>query len=282
MSATKTKPGTAVATQEDNLPLSPEELEALRAQQEAEYDDEGLSVPILKIGQPLTREVQNEQAEAGEFINTLSGEGLGTKVEFVAAYYQKGRFAADRESGRAYVAFGSTIPAHWADLVGDEFVDTPFDEYPDAEEMYKERVNRKEIPWGKGPLVSTTHNYTGLVIPAAVEGDDEVPEPQPVRLSLQRTNVPAHRRIRQLHRSLGRSKNLWDIVFELGTEKKTFDRGASHLLTVKIGRQPTAEERAAAAELAVFTAAGRVSDNSASDSATDKPVEPDAQGGLAV
>lgn len=281
MSPVKDKPGKAVATQEDNLPISPEELAALQAQQEEEYGDDLFQTPILKIGQPLTREVQSEQAEAGEFINTLTGEGIGTKIGFIVSYYQKGRFAADRDSGRAYVAFGSTIPASWSDLVGEEFVGTPFDEYPDAEETYKERVNRKEIPWGKGPLVSTTHNFTGLALVSGVEGEDD-PEPQPVRLSLQRTNMPAVRRILTLKKASLRNRPFWEVVFDLGTEKKQFDRGAAHLLTVKLGRQTTPEERAVAADLALAVAAGRVSDNQEQAEAGSKPVEPDAKGGLAV
>ncbi len=277
------KESTAVAVKQETLPgvLTPEELSTLQAQQEQEYGDDLFTFPILKIGQPLTREVQSEQAEAGEFINTLTGEGIGTKIGFIVSYYQKGRFAADRDSGRAYVAFGATIPDAWGDLVGEEFVGTPFDEYPDAEEVYKERVNRKEIPWGKGPLVSTTHNFSGLALVSAVEGDED-PEPQPVRLSLQRTNMPAVRRILSLKKASLRNRPFWEVVFDLGTEKKQFDRGAAHLLTVKLGRQTTPEERTLAGELALAVAAGRVSDNSVQAEAGDKPVEPDTKGGLGI
>jgi hypothetical protein len=127
---------------------SPEE-EAILAAQNQEYDDTPLQTPILKIGQPLTREVQDELAEAGEFINTLSGEVLGDSVEFIVAFYNRGRFASDKDSGRAYVAFSDSIPDHWAELVGEEYVGTPFAEYPDAEERYKERVNNDEIEWAR-------------------------------------------------------------------------------------------------------------------------------------
>jgi hypothetical protein len=258
---------------------TPEELALLQQQQASEFDDDLFQTPILKIGQPLTREVQAEQAEAGEFINTLTGEGLGDKIGFVVAYYQKGRFAADRDSGRAYVAFDSVIPEAWADLVGDDFVGTPFTEYPDAEESFKRRVNNKEIEWGKGPLVSTTHNFTGLAIVSGIgDAEDEL---QPVRLSLQRTNMPAVRKWVTLIKSL-RNRPQWDKVFDLGTEKKSFDRGAAHLLTVRIGRDTNADEREAAVELAQAVAAGRVSDNSVEAESAGKPVEPDAKGGLGV
>lgn len=275
-------PSTEVAAKDEAVGLiSPDELAALQAQQASEYDDDLFQTPILKIGQPLTKEVVADQAEAGEFINTMTGEGIGNAIGFVVSYYQRGRFAADRDSGRAYVAFGDTIPAAWEPLVGESFVGTRFDEYPDAEETYKTRVNNKEIEWGKGPLVSTTHNFTGHAIVSPVEGSDEEPELQPVRLSLQRTNMPAVRKWTTLLRSL-RNKASWDKVFDLGTERKEFAKGVAHLLTVRLGRDTTPEERAAAVELAQAVAAGRVSDNQASASVADRPEQPDAKGGLAV
>lgn len=259
-----------------------QELAAIEAAQEGEIGDDLFQTPILKIGQPLTREVAEEQAEAGEFINTLTGEGLGNKVSFVVAYYQKGRFAADRDSNRAYVAFGDTIPDHWSDLVGDEFVGTPFAEYNDAEERFKERVNAKEIPWGSGPLVSTTHNFTGLALVSPPEGSDEDEELQPVRLSLQRTNVPAVRKLLTLKRASLRNKPFWDKTFDLSTTNKKFDRGNAYILNVRLGRDTTADEKAAAVELAQAVVAGRTRDNAEAAAEGDKPTEPKAAGGLDV
>jgi hypothetical protein len=197
----------------------------------------------------------------------------------VVAFYQKGRFAADRDTNRSYAANGTdVIPAHWADLVGEEFVGTPFSEYPDAEEQYKKRVNAKEIQWGKGPLISTTHVFTGI---ALVEDlvTQEV-ELQPVRLSLQRTNVPVVKKWMTLRQSKLRNKPFWDKVFTLETEKKTYDRGMAYNLKVSLGRDTSAEEREAAVQLAQAVMAGRVADNA--EGAVDAPVEPDAKGGLGL
>jgi hypothetical protein len=121
-----------VANEEQARQLALQETaDALAAQQESEYDDdEVLSTPILKVGQALTKEVTEGEAEAGEFINTLTNEGLGDTVEFIPAYYNKGRFASDKKTGRSFVAFGPEIPDNWADLVGEKFVGTPFAEYP--------------------------------------------------------------------------------------------------------------------------------------------------------
>ncbi len=277
-------PSTAVAKPAkatDLATVTPEELEALLAQQDDEIEDDLLQTPIIKIGQPLTKEVQNGDAEAGEFINTLTGEGVGTKIGFIVSYYQKGRFAADRDSGKAYVAFGDTIPEAWSDLVGDEFVGTPFSEYPDAEETYKARVNKKEIEWGRGPIVSTTHNFTGFALVPSAD-PDEPDEMQPVRLSLQRTNVPMVRKILTLKKAALRGKPFWGVVFEMGTARKEFNKGIAYLLSVKLGRKTTPEECQEAVQLAQAVAAGRVVDNSASESAADKPAEPDAKGGLGI
>jgi len=267
---------------EGNLPISPEDLAALQAQQESEIDNDSFQTPILKIGQPLTKEVRAEQAEAGEFINTLTGEGVGDKIGFIVSYYQKGRFAADRDSGRAYVAFGDTIPEAWEPLVGDQFVGTRFDEYPDAEETYKERVNNKEIEWGKGPLVSTTHNFTGFAVVSPVEGEGDEPELQPVRLSLQRTNMPAVRKLLTLKKASLRNRPFWDKVFDLSTSRKQFTKGTAFLLEVKLGRDTTSDERAQAVELAQAVASGRVTDNAATAAADERGAEPEAKGGLGV
>lgn len=223
--------------------------------------------------------MQDEQAEAGEFINTAIGEGIGTKVEFVVAFYQQGRFAADRESNRSYAATGTDlIPDHWADLVGEEFVGTPFSEYPDAEEQYKERVNRKEIQWGKGPLISTTHVFTGLALVEDIESGEV--ELQPVRLSLQRTNVPSVKKWMSLKAAKLRNKPFWDKTFVLETEKKSYDKGMAYNLKVSVGRDTSSDEKQAAIDLAHAVMSGLVQDNA--EKAEDRPAEPDAKGGLAV
>lgn len=266
-------------------------LDALRAQQEAEFADGDFQVPILKIGEALTKEVQDENspAQAGEFINTLTGASLGRQIEFICAYYQPGRFAVDRKTNRAFVAFGELIPDAWADFVGESFVGTRFDEHPDADETYKERVRRGEIEWGKGPPISMTHNYTGLaLVPERDELDQVIEgvfELQPVRLSLKRTNVPAHRKINSLRKmSLSGTKQFWDRVFIFKTEKKTFTSGTSHLLVPTLGRVTNAEEREAAQELALAVAAGRVSDNQAQEGGNERvrSEDLDTKGGLKV
>lgn len=259
---------------------TPEELALLQQQQEEELDSGLFQTPILKIGQPLTREVQAGDAEAGEFINTLTTEGLGTKLGFIPAFYQKGRFSVQRKTNRAFVAFGSTIPEGWADLVGEEFVGTPFSEHPDAEEVYSKRANAKEIEWGSGPPISTTHNFTGLVIVEPLEGEEGDAELQPVRLSLQRTNMPSVRKWLTLKKSK-RNSAFWDYVYDLGTEPKDFPAGRAHLLTVRLGRPTTSEEKAAAVELAQAVAGGRTVDNATSASEADKPA-PAGEGALAV
>ena len=273
---------TEVAVKNDSLPegVTQEELDALLAQQEDEFDDGFVQIPIFKIGQGLTREVQDGEAEAGEFIDTLQGEGVGTAIGFIVSYFQKGRFAADRDTNKAYVAFGDTIPENWADLVGEEWVGTPFAEHPDAEETYKQRVNAKEIPWGKGPLISTTSNFTGFAVIPSID-PDEPDELRPARLSLQRTNNKVASKWLRLKSSALRNKPFWDLVFDLGTSKEQYSRGVAYNLTVAKGRPTTPDERTLAVELARTVAAGRVNDNQA-DTADGVAPEPEAKGGLGV
>lgn len=267
---------------ETALAVPDETAAAIAAAQAAEYGDEPLQTPILKIGQGLTREVAEGEAEVGEFINTLSGASLGTVVEFVVAYYNRGRFASEKKSGRAYVAFGATIPASWEPLVGEEFVGTPFSEYPEAEEQFKAAVNAKEREWGEGPLVSTTHNYTGLVL---VEDEDGVVEPEPVRLSLKRIDVPAHRKLSTLLRAVLRNKPTWDKVVRLATYSRDFGRNTAYTIDptgVRFVRDTSPEERAYAAEVAQAVLAGRTVSADAEAAVEDKPAEPKADGGLEV
>lgn len=271
-------------TSTDLTPAQAAELEAIQAQQDAEFEGDTFQTPILKLCQPLTREVQEEQAEAGEFLNTLTGESLGTQIEFVIAFYHKGRAARQESTSRYFVGPFDTIPAHWADLVGEEFVGTPFAEYPDAEEVYRDRVNRGEIEWGKGPLISTTYNYVGLVIPSPVEGDeDSEVEPQPVKLALtRRSNKVAIDKIGSLKRMTLRNKSFWDKTFEFSTSRKTFGNNVAYVVNVTLGRDTTPEEKQLASELAMAVIGGRVASNEEDAERGSQRVEPEAKGGIEV
>lgn len=272
---------TAVATRDDSAELAvPDDVAAaIAAAQQAEYGDEPLQTPILKIGQGLTKEVENGDASVGEFINTLTGEGVGDAVEFVVGYYNRGRFASGPRGsavdGRAFTAYGSTIPPSWEPLVGEEWVGVPFSEYPEAEEEYKRRVNDKEIEWGHGPLVSTTHNYTGLLV-------NEDGEPEPVRLSLKRIDMPAHRKLNTLLRAVLRNKPTWDKVVKLTTTSREFSGRRAYTIdpaAIKFVRDTTPEERAYAAEVARAVMSGRATSVEVEDAPTAPPAN---DGGLAV
>ncbi len=257
--------GTEVATRNQD------ELDLIKAQQ-AELEDIPFRVPILKIGQYSTREVKAGDAEAGEFINTLTGQGLGDKVDFIVAYCNKGRFASQPKTNRAFTSFDKIIPESWADFVGEEFVGTPFSEHPDAEERYKERANAKEIEWGSGPPISTTHNYTGFVIADVEEGSDDEPEYSPVRLSLKRGDRPAIRKFTDVQRHL-RNRPFYDIVFTLTTYAKTWaDDRETYLLNPKMGRKTTAEEKQMALQLAKDVHRGLVLADD--DALVEAPAEP--------
>lgn len=245
---------TAIAVQGDR---SQAELD-LAQQQEDLFDDELVQTPILKLTQPTTREVQAEEAEAGQFLNTLTGEEVGSEIYFIIAHYQPGRSARDNKTGDFYVAFGETIPDRWEPYVGEAFVGTRFDEHPDAEEEYRRRVKAGEHDWGNGPGISTTHNFTGLVIVPGEEGTDEADEYQPVRLSLARAQMPAVRKIASLKKMLLRNRPFYDRVFHISTERKQFTGGTAYVAKVKLSRDTTDEERTNAFELAQHANSGNV------------------------
>lgn len=231
--------------------------------------------------QSLTKEVKAGDAEAGEFFNTLTTESYGTQVEFIVSAFQPGRSASIKDGRYRNVISQDLIPddQFWKDLLGEEFVGTRFDEHPDAEEQYKKRVNAGEIEWGKGPLISTTYNYTGLVLVPPIEGDEDTePEPMPVRISFLRSTKPAHDKLRQLKQSLLRNKAFWDVVFEFSTESKTFGRNDSFIVNVRKTRLTTPDERGIASQLALAAVGGRTIDNE-QDAGGDAPSAPAAAEG---
>jgi hypothetical protein len=262
-----TKEVSTISDTNNELAVTPDsDLEALLAQQETEFSSDVLTVPILKVGQALTKEVKAGDAEEGEFINSLTGEGLGNQIGFIVAYYQEGRFAATKD-GKAYVAFGNLIPERWEPFVGAEWVGTPFSEYPEAEEQFKAAVNAKEREWGSGPAVSTTRNFTGFaLVPGLEAGDEELL--LPVRLSLKRTDVPAANKMISLKTML-RLRTFWDIVFDLTTAIKPSGSHESYVVKVKQGRPTTDDEKMQAVALAQSVVSQRVRDNQEAEAESD-------------
>lgn len=201
---------------------------------------EDLQLPVIKVTQQLSREVTDGDVESGHFVNTLTGEDLGTEIELVVCHYFRGRFFAPREGefeGRTFVAGGDTAPSTWpAEYAGQKFVDIP-----DAEETYRDRVNSGEIEWGRGPAITTTHNYIGYLL-----SDPGVP----VRVSLMRTSAPAARKINTLI-SFG-NRSPWNAAIKLEAELRQ-DKQQRPFYVVKAtqGRQTSADEIAAAQNLAI-------------------------------
>jgi hypothetical protein len=265
-----------------------EQEAAIARQQESSIDNEDLLVPMLKVGQKLTKEVDAGNAEEGEFINTLLGEGVGSKIGFIIVDHHKGRAAQDKKTKRYYVSDDfDTIPESWAPFVGDTFVGTPFAEHPDSDEVHRAEVNDPDNPreWGSGALIKTTHIYTGLAVVSAEEDSDEEFELQPVRLSIKITNKDNKATvstINSLKKMKLRGKVFWDKVFDLSTSRKSYGGGDAYAIEAKLGRLTTEEEREAAAELYFAVQTGRVSDNSVKAETAEAASEVDAKGGLSV
>lgn len=267
---------TAVAkiASDESLALLAKMEEQLASQNQDEIDSSDIQIPLLKVGQPLTDEVAVGDASAGEFINALTREGLGSEVEFVVAGYNKGRFFhGDRATNRrARKAYGvKDVP--WKE---DPHYGEPFTSHPDAEECYSERVNAGEIPWGKGPPISTTYDFTGHVVSDL--GEDE--EPIPVCLSLMRTNSRAAKKWATLLQAVLRGR-YWDAVFVVTTERTTNEKGNYYTVNVRQLRKTTVDEKQRALNLAQVLRSQTVSVVGEADEA--KPArEPAAEGGLAV
>src|SRR5688500_8155174 len=104
---------------------------ALAAAVLGDLDQQDLVLPMLQVAQQLSRVVEQGDAEAGEFVNSLTGENHGSRVELIIAGYFKGRFFAPKGSGETYIAQGDVAPGNWPE----EFAGRRFDEIEEAEEL---------------------------------------------------------------------------------------------------------------------------------------------------
>lgn len=247
----------------------------LAAGNRSEADASDIQIPLLKIGQPLTDEVVEGDARSGEFINALTREGLGDKVDFVVAGFQKGRFDHGvRGESKSRKAYGvKTVP--WND---DPFYGQPWSVHPDAEEGYAKRVNAGEIQWGKGPRISTTFDFTGFIVPEkGFEGD-----PMPMCLSLMRMNTKQAKKWFTILEAVLRGR-YWNSVFTLSTVQQRNDSGNYYTINVKQARNTSAEEKQAAVSLALLLKQRAADVQIVGDEDEKKAaVEPDAAGGMEV
>lgn len=264
-----------------------EQEAAIAAQQESTIDQEDLLVPMLKVGQSLTREVKDGNAEEGEFINTLLGEGVGSQIGFIIVDHHKGRAYQDKKTKRYFVSDDfDIIPDTWKDAtgVGESFTGTRFADHPDADESFRAAVNAGTREWGSGAPIKTTHIYTGYAVVSAEEGSDEEFELQPVRLSIKITNKDNKATVSAINslKSMKlRNKPFWARLFDLSTQSKSYGSNDAFAINAKLGRETTEEERDAAMDLYHAVMSGRVTDNSAK-AENDPVAEPESRGGLAV
>lgn len=264
-----------LATQEDvsaELAELTAEADRIAAEVKASIDTTQLRVPQLKVAQGNSQETKDGLAEAGDFVNSLTGENFGPRVELVIADTHEGRFwSDDNDMGHSSTSERVDWPDH--PCYGELFV-----ECDDAEERYKQAVNEGEKDWGKGPGISTTHNFVGYIVSAeeAPEGSD-----LPVRLSLMRSNVPAAGKLKQFIKI---SKAPWDNVYTLETELRSKGRNTWHAVKVTRGRHTDDREKLAAVKLA---RAARGADEVTYEGEVDaegsaKPASDERKGGLEV
>lgn len=213
-----------------------QEEQALEAWRENDFDETDLILPLLKVSQALTAEVQNGDARPGEFINALTGENFGNVVEFVVAGFEKGRFRTNEAGEVICTGRESECPCH----------EVAFDECPDAEEQYAAAVNRGEKEWGKGPPCATTFNFTGFI-----PGTE-----MPVRLSLMRAQAKAAKKLLTMLRF---QRAPWDVVFQLETRGTENAAGQKYqAVNIKQVGGTTAEQRQQAVGLATALQAQKV------------------------
>lgn len=213
-----------------------DEERALIEQNQSEAVPGEYRTPILKLAQPLTKEVTDGDGSVrpGHFVVELTGESFGDKIEFIVSGTSKGRFKPGRDGERSRGSDSPTVD--WTD---DPFYGQPWSEHPDAQEQYSKRVNEKQHAWESGPPIQTSYNYTGYIAGS----------PVPVRLGLRKTQVPVAFKWNTILDAVLRGR-YWDQVFEVSSYKTENDKGTFYNLVVKPGRKTTPEERQQAVSLA--------------------------------
>lgn len=227
--------GTELAEAPSTDLQSKEDLE-LGAEALAGIDKADLVLPVIKLMQGQSGEVQRSEAETGEFVNSLTAENYGESFDLIISSYFKGRFYAPENEDGVYVASSDVVPSNWPE----QWAGKRFDEVPEAEEQHKARANDPDdsFEWGKGPLIQTTHNYIGF----------RPEEPGiPVRLSLKGVSSKAHRKIASLLKFGGTP---WASTIHIASQAGSNKKGQPYSFVVATqGRQTTPEEREAAKDL---------------------------------
>lgn len=173
-----------------------------------QVDARRLILPNVKLTQNTTAEVSDDLVAAGRFFNTLTQTDYGPSIEFVTCALFYGYFHRDAD-GKAFSAREDVVPAHWPE----KYAGRRFDELDDTEDNFRDLVNAGEREWGKGPPISTTYNFVGLVVGDAT--------PLPVRVSMMRGLTPVAQKIETL---ISVSSAPWDRTFVLTAEKRVSAR----------------------------------------------------------
>ena len=215
-----------------------EEL-ALASKVRGKVDTASLKVPLVKLAQALTNEVQAKRAEAGTFINSVTGESYGDSFEFIIADTFQGRFA--RIKGEGYNAQGPVVPDNWPP----QYAGQAFADLDDAEENFKAAVNAGKQEFGHGPPISTTHNYVGLIVGDDFEERAAENRLLPVRVSLMRKNAKAAQTIDYL---LLTWPAPWARLVKLTAVGDKNDEGAFFVAQASEGETATTAQRSAAGE----------------------------------
>lgn len=236
-----------LATQEQAAAELAEAEKSVLADVQGDLQGVRLTVPLLKVVQGTTRDAP-EDAQLGEFFNSLTGETFGKSVELIVSRFNYGRLyspskerIAAGEEDKTFVAGpGDVAPDNWPEQYrGRRWVDIE-----DAEETYRELANpgpngeAPRIEWGDGPPISTTYNFTGYIRGSEV----------PIRLSLKRADTKTAQKMVTLMRA---QRAPWDKTLVVSSSKVTKGDRTWQALSASFGEPTTVEEKSAAVQLAI-------------------------------
>ena len=204
MPAKKKKKETAVVKHESNLPATTDIPLGFE-----DMEQEDFSLPYVKIMQPLSPEVDNDdiKAETGDLLNSLSGHNYGTDLIFIPVMFSRRRIKwlpRDDGGGMECGSIDGKIPD-----TGAKFAEVC------SECKYSQWDNKTSTP----PLCDMFRVFPSIILGLKPEFDGS----KLVAISFARTNAVAGKKLLNTARMSGGA--IFSHSYKLNTKKQTNDKG---------------------------------------------------------
>lgn len=201
--------------------------ELIVGQENVETED--IVIPRVRLLQPISPEVVDRKGNAGDFINSMTGETL-KEMDILIFWYLKSRLLFNRAlPGGNNEGIACRSVDGKVSLDGKKCGGCPATMWDTLTEE-----QRRQGQKSRGPECDTVHNFPCLIL------NSNTPE-LPISLSLRRTSANQAKQLISLVK-LSRI-NWWNTIFRVTSKLTRNDRGAFYVYEVKTARPATEDER---------------------------------------